>query len=124
MGDRIELRGLRFSAVHGALAEERRAPQPFEVDVDLGLDLVRPGRTDDLADTVDYGAVAVAVAEVMDGPPANLLEHLADRVAEAVLDAAGPRVEAVTVSVRKLRPPIPHDIDSAGVRVTRPAPPR
>ncbi len=55
--DRIELRGLRALGTHGVLPEEQERPQPFEVDLDLEVDLRRAGRSDDLADTVDYGAV-------------------------------------------------------------------
>jgi dihydroneopterin aldolase len=119
VADRIELRGLRFAAVHGLLPEEREEAQPFEVDVDLDADLAAAGRSDDLAETIDYGAVADAVAAVMNGPPAALLEHLAERVAAAALDAAGGRAASVTVAVRKLRPPLSSEVASAGVRITR-----
>ena len=120
--DRIELRGLQVRAVHGVLPEERERVQPFEIDVDMELDLTAAGRSDDLADTVDYGAVTDAVVRVMAGPPVNLMERLADQIASAVRDAAGPHlVSAVTVSVRKLEPPVPHALATAGVTIRRPA---
>jgi dihydroneopterin aldolase/2-amino-4-hydroxy-6-hydroxymethyldihydropteridine diphosphokinase len=105
---------------HGVLEAERRSAQPFEVDLDIEVDLAAAGDTDDLADTVDYGAVAETVAAVVGGPHADLLEHLAQRIAGAVLALAGPRARSVTVSLRKLRPPVPVDLGSAGVRITRP----
>lgn len=74
-------------------------------------------RTDALADTVDYGEVARRAARVVEGERFTLLEALAQAIAEAVL--AEPRVAAVTVSVRKLRPPVPVDLAWAGVRLTR-----
>jgi dihydroneopterin aldolase len=120
MADRIELRGLRAVGVHGALAEERRRAQPFEVDLDIDADLRAAGRSDNLGDTVDYGAVTEAVVGVVTGPHAELLEHLAERIAAAVLEVAGPLAESVTVTVRKLRPPVPTVMASAGVRITRP----
>jgi dihydroneopterin aldolase len=49
-----------------------------------------------------------------------LLEHLAQRIATTVLDLAGPRARSVTVTLRKLRPPVPVDMASAAVRITRP----
>ncbi|HET7523115.1 MAG TPA: dihydroneopterin aldolase [Acidimicrobiales bacterium] len=116
--DRIELRGLRSLGVHGVLPEERDRPQPFEVDLDLELDLSRAGRSDDLADTADYGAVAQAVAEVIGGEHADLLEHLAERIAASVF-AAAPLVDAVTVRLRKLRPPVPVPLGTAGVTIHR-----
>jgi len=116
-GDRIELRGLRIFAAHGVHEAERSSPQPFEVDLDLLVDTERAGKTDDLADTADYSAAADVVATVMGGPPRRLLESLAGSIATGVL--ADEHVLSVTVVLRKLSPPIPHDIDSAGVRVTR-----
>jgi dihydroneopterin aldolase len=120
--DRIELRGLRAVGAHGALPEERHRPQPFEVDIDIEADLRAAGQSDLLGDTVDYGAVTRVVMGVVAGEHAELLEYLAERIAAAVLDVAapiGPEVK-VTVSVRKVRPPVPVDMASAGVRITRP----
>jgi dihydroneopterin aldolase len=102
------------------LEAERRSAQPFEVDLDIDLDMAAAGRSDDLADTVDYGAISEAVAAVVAGPHADLMEHLAERIAAAVLACAGPRASSVTVTLRKLRPPVPVDLASAGVRITRP----
>lgn len=118
--DRIELRGIRAVGVHGVLAEEQERPQPFSVDLDLVVDLRAAAASDDVADTVDYGAVARAVVDEVAGPPAALLERLAERIADRVLQLAEGRVESVTVTVHKLRPPVPLDMASAGVRVTRP----
>ncbi len=86
--DRIELRGLRILGTHGVLPEERERPQPFEVDIDLEVDLLRAGRSDDLADTIDYGTVAEAVAAAVAGPHVDLLEALAERIATAAWRAA------------------------------------
>jgi len=116
--DRIELRGLRVLGTHGVLPEEQSRAQPFEVDLDLEADLRLPGRSDLLADTVDYGALAEQVAAVVGGERHALLERLAARIADTVLDDR--RVTSVTVTLRKLRPPVPVDLASAGVRVVRP----
>ncbi len=116
-GDLIELRGLRAVGICGALPEERLRPQPFEVDLDVEVDLAAAGASDELGDTVDYGALAEAVTEVITGEQPVLLERMAARLAEVVLAAAG--VRAVTVAVRKLRPPVPTELDTAGVRIRR-----
>ena len=115
-GDRIEVRGLRLLGVHGVLAEERGRAQPFEVDLDLEIDTAAASISDDLADTVDYAAAIATVAEVVGGAPRNLLESLAGAIAEALL--ADGRIRSATVAVRKLRPPVPHQVASTGVRVT------
>ena len=117
-GDALELRGLRVLGVHGALVEEQSRAQPFEVDLDVEADLSVAGRTDALDDTIDYGAVVASVERVVQSEHHQLLERLAERIAEEVL--ADERVTAVTVSVRKLRPPVPQDLATSGVRITRP----
>lgn len=119
VADRIELRGLRVVGTHGLLAEERDRAQPFEVDLDLYVDLGPAGLSDRLADTVDYGALCASVVEVVAGPHSQLLEHLAQRVADAVLASAGGRAVGTTVTVRKLRPPVPADLASSSVTVHR-----
>jgi dihydroneopterin aldolase len=117
-GDRIELRGLRVTTVVGVLPEERERAQPLELDLALSVDLSAAGVSDALGDTVDYGAVCdTAVARAVTTEPL-LLERLAAVLAEAVL-ALDPRIEAVELAVRKLRPPVPHDLASSGVRITR-----
>jgi dihydroneopterin aldolase len=118
IGDLIELRGLRVVGICGALPEERDRPQPLEVDLDVEADLTTAGTSDDLADTVDYGSLCDAVAAVVAEGRPRLLEHLAAAVADVVL-AADERIGAVTVSVRKLRPPVPHDLATSGVRIRR-----
>ena len=100
------------------LAEEQVRAQPFEVDVYLDVDLRAAGASDDLADTIDYGALAGRVESVITGEHHALLERLAERIAETA--GADARVRSVTVDVRKLRPPVPVDLAWAGVRVTRP----
>lgn len=117
MSDRIELRGLRVSGHHGALPGEQDSAQPFELELDLEADLTRAGASDHLGDTIDYGAVAAAASAVVVGERWQLLERIAERVAEDVT-VCDRRIQAVTVTVRKMRPPVP-DLATAGVRVTR-----
>jgi len=118
--DRIELRGLRVVATHGALPAEHLLPQPFEVDLDVELDLAAAGASDALTDTVDYSQLALAAEAALAGPRADLLEHLAVRVARAAVQVCGPAaVSSVTVALRKLRPPVGTHLSSAGVRIRR-----
>lgn len=117
MADRIELRGLRLLGVHGALSEEHGRAQPFEADLDVEADLAAAARTDDLSDTVDYAALVEAMARVVGSERYALLESLAERMAEVAM--SDERVRAVTVTIRKLRPPVAADLATAGVRITR-----
>ena len=117
-GDLIQLRGLRVLGTHGVLPEERARAQPFEVDLDLAVDLGPAAGSDRLADTVDYGEVATMVAAVVSGPSFELLEALAGALASATL-ASDSRITSVTVHLRKLRPPVAVDVADVGVRITR-----
>jgi dihydroneopterin aldolase len=115
--DRIEVRGLRVDGVHGVLDGEQERPQPFEIDLDLYLDLDAAAASDALETTADYGAAVEAAVSVVLGPPRQLLETLAGAIAEVVLE--DPRIDAVTVAIRKLRPPVSAEVTSTGVRIHR-----
>lgn len=117
--DRIVLHDMRFLGHHGVEEVERREVQPFAVDVEIPRDLGPAGRSDDLALTVDYGAVFTTCRDVVEGRTFQLIEALADAIAEEVL-AVYP-VGEVVVRVRKLRPPIEGTIGWAGVEVVRTA---
>lgn len=117
-GDLIELRGLRLAGIVGVLPHEQAQAQPLELDLDLDADLDAAGRSDDLADTIDYGAVCDAVEAAVATTSFALLEALAARVAADVL-ALDERLRSVTVSVRKLRPPVAQQLSTSGVRITR-----
>ena len=85
MTDTIELRGLRVTALVGALTEERDRLQPIEIDLDVEADLASAGASDRLEDTVDYGAICDAVEKVFSGGHIALLETVAERIASTVL---------------------------------------
>jgi dihydroneopterin aldolase len=120
-GDRIEVRGLRVMGVHGVLPREREAAQPFSLDLDVWLEVTDAAHSDDLADTVDYGALVARAAALVEQRSFSLLERLAGVVADDLLAADG-RIDGVEVTVRKLRPPLPARLDSVGVRAVRTRP--
>ena len=105
----------------GVLPEEQQRPQPLEIDLDIRADLRPAGASDDVDDTVDYGAICEIVERVVHTERFGLLERLAARLAEVVL--SDERVEAVTVAVRKLRPPVPQQLAHRG-RAHHPEPGR
>jgi 7,8-dihydroneopterin aldolase/epimerase/oxygenase len=98
--DRILLEGMIFHGNHGTLPAERELGQPFVVDVELYLDLQPAGLSDDLAQTVDYSDVHLRAKSIVEGPPVNLTEAVAERIALAILEDH-PLVEAVRVKVAK-----------------------
>ena len=114
--DRIELEGMVFSGRHGVRPAEREQAQEFRVDVELDADLVPAGRSDRVEDTVDYRRVRAIAKEVVEGESVQLIETLAGRIAQQVLDLE--RVVAVSVRIAK-RPESMRPIDAAAVRIRR-----
>lgn len=117
-GDRIQVHGLRVLCHVGVPAEERAVAQPVEIDLELEVDVAVAAVSDLVADTVDYGAVSVAVADEVTSGEFHLLERLASVVVETAF-AVDERVRGATVTVRKLRPPVPLDVATTGVRIHR-----
>lgn len=117
MTDQILISGIRAVTIVGALPHEREIAQPLQIDLALDVDLHDAGRTDELGDTVHYGLVADRVITAVEESKDVLLERLAARVADEAL--AFDRVEAVDVTLTKVRPPLPNDVVSTAVRVRR-----
>ncbi len=105
MSDRIELRGLRVRGHHGVFDFEKRDGQDFIVDITVWMDLKPAAATDDLTATMNYGELAESAAEIISGPPRDLIETVAAEIAERVL--LDPRVDAVEVVLHKPSAPIP-----------------
>lgn len=115
--DRITLRGLTVRGYHGVFDFERTDGQDFIIDADLEVDVRQAAASDHLDDTVDYGVLASRLAVIVGGPPLNLIETLAERLADACLDDA--RVSAATVTVHKPSAPIPIAFADVAVTVRR-----
>ncbi len=117
MVDEITLTGLTVFGYHGVFDFERRQGQEFTIDLILHVPLAAAAASDDVADTVHYGELADRVAAIVAGEPVNLIETLAQRIADAVLDDA--RVAAVTVTVHKPHAPIEQTFADVSVTVRR-----
>jgi len=115
--DKILLSGLTFFGRHGCLAAERELGQKFLVDVELECDLSRAAISDDLNDTVDYIAIYRKAQDVIEGPTAHLLEHLAAQIGDFAL--RDPRVEVARVRIRKPHVAVPAELDFLGVEMER-----
>ena len=115
--DKIILSGIRALGCHGVLPEEQGRPQPFEVDVELAVDLAPAGRSDVLSDTIDYDGLTGRIVQIVEAGGLSLLEALATKIAAAC--QADSRVTGVAVTVKKLRPPVPVDVNHVAVRIER-----
>lgn len=112
--DRITITGIEAFGHHGVLPHEREYGQRFVVDVALGVDLSVAAASDDLHDTVDYGALSADVAAIVGGEPVALIETVAERIAQRCLTDR--RVQTVEVTVHKPSAPVP--VVAAEVSVT------
>lgn len=112
--DRIAISGIGAVGYHGVFDQEKRVGQPFFVDVTLFTDCAPAARTDDLEHTVNYGAVAETVKDVIVGDPVDLIETLAERIVSSLF--ASYEVSAVEITVHKPKAPI--QVTFADVSVT------
>ncbi|MGX1695353.1 dihydroneopterin aldolase [Microbacterium keratanolyticum] len=117
MSDEIALTGLTVFGYHGVFDHERAEGQEFTIDVRLRLPLAAAAASDDVRDTVHYGELAERVAAIVAGEPVNLIETLAERIADAAL--ADARVQSASVTVHKPHAPIPLTFADVSVTVTR-----
>ncbi|WP_415948221.1 dihydroneopterin aldolase [Streptomyces sp. KLOTTS4A1] len=115
--DRVALRGLRARGHHGVFAHEREDGQTFVVDLVLSLDTRSAAADDDLAKTVHYGVVAEEVVAVVEGEPVDLIETLAERIAQTCLRHEP--VKEVEVVVHKPGAPITVPFDDVTITITR-----
>ena len=115
--DRIELHGLRVRGHHGVFDHERRDGQDFVVDLVVTVDLAPAAASDDLAQTLDYGALAQRAAAIVGGPARDLIESVAGEIADDVL--TDPRVAEVEVTLHKPSAPIPLQFSDVAVVLRR-----
>ena len=117
MTDELAVLGVECFAHHGVLDFERRDGQVFLVDLVLGLDTAAAAASDDLHDTVDYGSLVTQVKACVESDPVDLIETLAQRIAEVCL--LRDRVEWVRVTVHKPDAPIDATFSDVALTITR-----
>ena len=115
--DKIIIEGMKFFARHGLMAKEREEGQDFHLDVIMSVDTTNAGKSDEIMDTVDYHAIYKRIKLIVEGKSLQLLEALASKVADTVLESS--KVIEVTVKVRKPDPPIKGEMSCVGVEITR-----
>lgn len=115
--DRIELRGLRVFGYHGVLDSEQQEGQEFLIDAVLWLDTAPAAATDDLSLTVNYAALADRLVAIAAGPPVQLIETLARRLADAAV--AEPLAREVAITVHKPQAPVGHPVQDVSVTIRR-----
>lgn len=117
MGDKILLKGMQFFGRHGVFAEEKSMGQKFVVDLELSVNLEEACKTDDLAHTINYADVYGHVKAIVTGKTFNLVEALAENIAQDILDNF--TVKKVKVNVEKPHAPISGIFESVAVQISR-----
>lgn len=120
MNDRIDLKGIEVYAKHGVLSSEQERAQVFRIDVTAYTDMTRAASTDDLSDALDYSTLALEVREVVGSESHKLIETVANRVADAVMDHA--QVTRSIVTIHKPDAPIDLVFEDVSVTVERTRP--
>ena len=111
----IILRNVRFHAFHGVMPQERKVGADFLVNLRVGYPLEQAMQSDEVSDTLNYAALyEVVKTEMMQ--PSNLLEHVAGRIADAVVKRF-PQVTSIDLDLTKQNPPMGADCDGAGVEI-------
>ncbi|NLC52579.1 MAG: dihydroneopterin aldolase [Firmicutes bacterium] len=117
--DKLVLRNMIFYGYHGVFAAEKELGQRLEVDAELYLDLRQAGINDDLEATVNYVEVYTLIKELVEEREYNLMEGLAEEIADTLLTAYS--LQEVTVRVRKPQPPVGGVMDYFAVEIRRKA---
>ena len=115
--DRLAVRGIEVFAHHGVFDFERREGQRFSVDLVLGMDTRPAARSDDLRDTVDYGTLVMSVKDAIETDPVDLVETLAQRIADICLKDG--RVQWTEVTVHKPEAPIQATFSDVALTIFR-----
>lgn len=118
MSDVISLTGIWGFGYHGVFDHEAKNGQDFFVDLEIHLDLSRASVSDDLSDSIDYGALAEIVVEEITGERVQLIERLAGRIADRI-KSAHPEISNVAVTVHKPKAPISAQASDISVTITR-----
>jgi 7,8-dihydroneopterin aldolase/epimerase/oxygenase len=115
--DELTVLGVECYGHHGVFDFEKRDGQPFVVDLTLGVRTAAAAASDDLHDTVDYGSLVAAVRAAVETDPVDLIETLAQRIADVCL--ADARVAWTRVTVHKPDAPIDASFSDVALTITR-----
>ncbi|WP_338414430.1 dihydroneopterin aldolase [uncultured Sphaerotilus sp.] len=117
--DLVFIEGYTGQTIIGIHESELHRPQPLVIDIEAGLPRARACRTDNIADTIDYGVVRDRLDALMLDHGVQLLEALAERIAQLLLvDFGAARVRVKVVKPRKF-----DNVAAVGVQIERQAEP-
>lgn len=113
MKHRIEVKGIKLYAFHGCLPEEGKIGGNYIIDVTISTDFSEAAKEDDLNKTVDYVTVNKIVAEEM-AIRSKLIEHAGQRIVNRLKSEIN-GIDALSVKIIKVCPPINGDVDNVAI---------
>ncbi|MBQ2964449.1 MAG: dihydroneopterin aldolase [Clostridia bacterium] len=116
--DKIIVKGLRVFAYHGVNPEETDFGQNFELDITAGVNIDAACLTDNIEETVSYAAIIKTVKKTMTQKNCKLLEHAAQRVADALFKEFS-QIETLTVTLKKPEAPMKADFGYVAIEIER-----
>lgn len=119
MMGKIRINNLKFYTKNGVLKEERILGQQLEIDVELTMDLTKAGKTDDVADTVNYAEVNDQIAARLEKDSFNLIEAVASAILDDIEKNHGQKLQKAMVRIRKYSVPMPGIFDNIEIEMER-----
>ena len=116
--DKFILTGLEIFGRHGCSTEEQTLGQKFKVDAEIFFDLSKSGKSDDMADTIDYTKILATIKKIVEGEPRKLIETVAEEIAENLLNEFS-KIDAVKIVLHKPFAPIDFILSDVAVSITR-----
>ena len=116
--DRIIMKNMGFYGYHGVFKEEKKLGQKFFIDASLFLDLKKPGRTDDLNDSVNYGLAYEIIKDIVEKENFDLLEALADKICRDIF-LKFEEIQRIKLKVKKTQAPVAGIFDYFAVAIDR-----
>ena len=113
----IEIEGMKFYAYHGHFEAEKVVGNKFEVNIRIETDCSKAAASDKLVDALNYQSVYETIQEEMKIPSA-LLEHVAQRILDALHDKF-PAIEHARLKISKMNPPMGGEIEKVSVTLER-----
>ena len=116
--DIIRIEQLEIFAYHGCNEEEKRDGQKFYVDANLYTDVMTPGLSDDLEDTVNYAKACKFINKFLTENRFDLIEAVAEQTTRALLKEF-PKIRKVDFTINKPNAPIKLPFGNVAVSVSR-----
>ena len=115
--DKVSITGIEAFGFHGVFEHEKKEGQEFIVDVEFEYDTSKAIQTDFIEDAIDYGAIALLIKSIVEGEPKNLIEKVADEIAQQILNNF--KVNSVKVTLHKPQAPLDMEFKDVSVSVER-----